>query len=132
MEEQKNHTKTISSKYQDQHGTKNLSCQTYPILYQIFKTIFNMLSKSMRHNPPIKIHTNRIQNRITFKIKTRYSLEPSVPQTMKLLGGSKKKITKDKNGKNVSRLKVTEVVLAHCNLVDNAYQNDSTALHTKV
>ena len=38
---------------------------------------------------------------------------------MKLLGSTKNKITKDKNGENVPHLEITEVVLVHCNIVDN-------------
>ena len=42
------------------------------------------------------------------------------------------KITKDKNGENVSHLENTEVVLVHCNIVDNGYQQDSKVLYTFV
>ena len=41
---------------------------------------------------------------------------------MKLLGSTKNKITKDKNGENVPHLEITEVVLVHCNIVNNDYQ----------
>ena len=41
---------------------------------------------------------------------------------MKLLESTKGKITKDKNSKNVSYLEITEVVLMHCNVVNNGYQ----------
>ena len=44
---------------------------------------------------------------------------------MKLLGSTKNKITKDKNGENVPHLEITEVVLVHCNIVNNDYQQDS-------
>ena len=44
---------------------------------------------------------------------------------MKLLGSTENKITKDKNGKNVAHLEITEVVLVHCNMVNNDYQHDS-------
>ena len=44
------------------------------------------------------------------------------PETMKLLGSTKTKITKDKISENVPRLEITEVVLVHCNLVNNDYQ----------
>ena len=53
-------------------------------------------------NPSIKIYANKIENRITFKIKTGYYFELLTPETMKLLGSTKSKITKDKNGENVS------------------------------
>ena len=50
---------------------------------------------------------------------------------MKLLGSTKKK-TQDKNGENVSHLEITEVVLVHCNIVNNDYQQDSRVLYTLV
>ena len=49
---------------------------------------------------------------------------------MKLLGSTKNKITKDKNGENVPHLKITEVILFHCNIVNNDYQQDSRVLYT--
>ena len=52
-------------------------------------------------NPSIRIYVNKIENRITFKIKNGYYLELLTPETMKLLGSTESKITKDKNGKNV-------------------------------
>ena len=51
---------------------------------------------------------------------------------MKLLRSSKSKINKDRNSKNVPHLEITEVVLVHCNLVDNDYQQDSGVLYTFV
>ena len=51
---------------------------------------------------------------------------------MKLLGSSKSKITKDENGEDVSNLEVVEVVLIHCNLVNNDYQQESRILYTFV
>ena len=44
---------------------------------------------------------------------------------MKLLGSAKNKITKDKNGENVQHLEITEVVLVHCDIFNNDYQQDS-------
>ena len=49
---------------------------------------------------------------------------------MKLLGSTENKITKDKNGENVPHLEITEVVLVHCNMVNNDYQQDSRVLYT--
>ena len=72
--------------------------------------------------PSIQIYVNKIENRITFKIKNGYSLELLTKETMKLLGSTKNKITKDKNGENVPHLEITEVVLVHCNIVNNDYQ----------
>ena len=51
---------------------------------------------------------------------------------MKLLGSAESKITKDKNGENVPHLEITEVVLVHCNMVNNDYQHDSRVLYTFV
>ena len=50
-----------------------------------------------------------------------------MPQTMKLLGSTKIKITKDKNGENLSHLEITEL---HCNIVNNNYQHNSRVLYT--
>ena len=49
---------------------------------------------------------------------------------MKLLGSTENETTKDKNGENVPHLEITEVVLAHCNIVNNDYQQDSRVLYT--
>ena len=51
--------------------------------------------------PPLQIYVNKIENRITFKIKNRYSLELLTPETIKLLRSTENKITKDKNGENM-------------------------------
>ena len=51
---------------------------------------------------------------------------------MKLLGNSKSKITKNGNGEKVPRLEITEVVLMHCNVVNNSYQQNSRVLYTFV
>ena len=51
---------------------------------------------------------------------------------MKLLGITKNKITKDKIGENVPHLEITEVVLVHCDNVNNDYQQDSRVLYTFV
>ena len=69
----------------------------------------------------MQIYVNNIENRVTFKIKNGYSLELLTPETMKLLGSTKNEITKDKNSENLSHLEITEVVLVHCNIVNNDY-----------
>ena len=56
---------------------------------------------------------------VTFKIKNGYYLQVLTPATMKLLGSTEKKITKDKNGENVPHLEIVELVLIHCNFVNN-------------
>ena len=70
------------------------------------------------------IYVNKIENRITLKVKAGYYLELLTPETMKLLASTKSKITKDENSKNVPHLEITEVILVHCNIVSNDYQQD--------
>ena len=82
--------------------------------------------------PSVQIYVNKTENRITFKIKNWYSLELLRPKTMKLLGSTKNEITKNKNGKNVRDLEITEVILGHCNIVNNDYQQDWRVLYTFV
>ena len=95
-----------------------------------FENILKKHSESV-NNPSIRMYVNRIENRITFKIKSGYYLELLTPETMKLLGGTDSKITKD-DGENVPHLEIVELVLVHCNLVNNAYQQDSRILYTFV
>ena len=76
------------------------------------------------------VYINKIKNGITFKIKAGYYLKLLTPETMKLLVSTKSKITKDENGENVPHLEITEVVLIHCNIVNNDYQQDSRVLYT--
>ena len=51
---------------------------------------------------------------------------------MKLIGSTESKITKVKNGENVPHLEIIELVLVHCNLVNNDYQQNSRILYTFV
>ena len=67
--------------------------------------------------PSIQKYVNEIENRVTFKINDEYSLEFLTSETMKLLGSTKNKITKDKNGENVRHLEINEVILVYCNIV---------------
>ena len=78
------------------------------------------------------MYLNKIENRITFRIKTGYYLELLSPGTMKLLGSTESKITTDKNGENVPHLEITEVMLVHCNILNNDYQQDLRVLYTFV
>ena len=102
-----------------------------PDIQDYFKYILKKHSESV-DNPSIRIFVNKIENRITFKTKSGYYLELLTPETMKLLGSTVSKINKDKNGENVSNLEVVEVVLVHCNLVNNDYQQESRILYTFV
>ena len=83
-------------------------------------------------NPSIRIFVNKIENRITFKIKSGYYLQLLTPETLILLGSAENKINKDENGENIPHLEIVEIVLVHCNLVNNDYQQDSRILYTFV
>ena len=73
---------------------------------------------------------NKIKSRIVFKIKAGYKLELLSEETMQLLGSSKKVIDKNKDGEILPRLETVEVVLVHCNLVNENYQQASKVLFT--
>ena len=88
--------------------------------------------ETIADNPLVKIYVNKIKNRIVFKIKTGYKLELLAEETMQLLGSSKNVIHENKNGEIVPRLETVEVVLVHCNLVNNNYQQASKVLFTFV
>ena len=63
------------------------------LLLQIIKIILNLSLKNtetLTENPPVQIYPNIIKNRIVFKIKTGYKLELLTPETMRLLGSTKK------------------------------------------
>ena len=88
--------------------------------------------ETLSENPSIQIYQNKIKNRIIFKIKNGCKLELLTPETMNLLRSTKKVVDKDKNGENVLKLEIVEVVLVHCNLVKNDYQHTSKVLFTFV
>ena len=83
----------------------------------------------MTGNPSIRIYVNKTENRVPFKIKTGYYLKLLTFEIMKLHGSTKSEITKDKNGEYVPNLEIAEVVLVHCNIVNNDYQRDSRVLY---
>ena len=64
-----------------------------------------------------------------FKIKTGYYLQLLTPETMKQLGSTKSKITKNENSENVPNLEITEVILVRCNIVYNNHQQNSRVLY---
>ena len=78
------------------------------------------------------LYVNQKESRSTLRIKTGYYLELLTPETMKLLGSTEKKITKDKNLENVPHLEIVEIVLVHCNIVSNDYQQHLIVLYTFV
>ena len=67
------------------------------------------------------IYVNTINNRVVFKIKTGYKLELLSEETMRLLGSTTNTIDKDKYGEFVPKLESVNLVLVHCNLVNNTY-----------
>ena len=81
--------------------------------------------ETLTENRSIKIYVNKIKNRILFETKIGYKLE-----TIKLSGSRKKDDDKDKDGGNFLKLDSVEVILVHCNLVENDYQHTSKALFT--
>ena len=111
----------------------NLPDGSYSIsdIQDYFEYIFKKHSENV-DNPPITIYVKKIENRITFRIKSGYFLELLTPETMKLLGSTESKITEDKNGENVPHLKIVELVPVYCNIVNNDYQQDSRILYTFV
>ena len=60
----------------------------------------------MIENPPVQIYPNKTKSRIVFKIKTGYKLELLTPETMKLLGSTKKDVDSDKSSENVPKLEI--------------------------
>ena len=87
--------------------------------YSIFdiEDYFELIIKkheTLSENPPIQIYRSKIKNRIVFKIKTGYKLELLTPETMKLLGSTKKDADKDKDGENEPKLESVKVVLLPC------------------
>ena len=77
--------------------------------------------ETLTENLPVQIYPNKIKSRIVFKIKAGYKLELLTPETMTLLGSTKKDVDTNKNCENVPKLESVEVVLVHCNLVNNNY-----------
>ena len=53
-------------------------------------------------------------------------------KTMKLLGSTEKRITKQKNIENVVQLEVTDTVLVYCNLANNTYQHGSRFVYVLI
>ena len=88
--------------------------------------------ETLTENPPIKIYPNKIKNRIVFKIQTGYKLDLLTPETIKLLGSTKKDVDADKNSVNVPKLESVEVALVYWNLVKNDYQHKSKILSSFV
>ena len=94
------HTKISASTWNEEFESYSISdSQDY------CEYILNKHRKKI-DNLKTRIYVSKIENRITFRIKTWYHLE--TPETMKLFGSTKNKINKDKNGGKKSYLEITE------------------------
>ena len=82
----------------------------------------------------MKIYINKIKSRIVFKIKTGYNLESLSPEIImrKLLESPKRDVNQDKDEEDVPTLESFEIILVHCNLVNDNYQQASKILFTFV
>ena len=81
---------------------------------------------------PVLIYVNEINNRIVFKLNSGYKIELLSKETMKLLESSTDTLDGDKNSELVPKLESVDLVLVHCNLVNNSYQQASKVLLTFV
>ena len=117
---------TCIQKFDLPDGSYNISAIQNYLEYVIKK------HETITGTAPILIYANNVTNRIVLKIKTGYKLELLSKETMKLLGSTKDTIDADKNSENVPSLENVEVVLVHCNLVNNSYQHASRVLFTFV
>ena len=86
----------------------------------------------MKEDLPIEIYPNKIKNKIVYKVKAGYKLELLTPETMKLLGSTKKDVDANKSGEIVPKLESVEGFLAHCNLLKSDYQHSSKVLFSFV
>ena len=135
--------KNVKSTYKNNNNNK-ISAPTWNDTFDLPDGLYNIpaiqnyieyiikKNETIADTSPILIYANKISNRINFKIKTGYKLELLSKETMKLLGSTRDAIDADKNSENVPRLENVEVVLVHCNLVNNSYQQASRVLFTFV
>ena len=85
-------------------------------------------NETKTYNLPVQIYVKKIENRVVFKIKTGYELELLSPETIRLLGDTKKDADQEKDGEDAPKLEALELVLVHFNLVNNNYQQESKVL----
>ena len=109
---QKSCIETTNLRYQKQHGMKNLNYLMNLFLHQTFRNISNASSKSMKH---LLINHQPKYKSTKFSIELHLRLDPGTlklltAETIKLLGSNKRKITKNKNGKNVPQQEITKTV----------------------
>ena len=101
-----------------------------PAIQNYFEYVIKKHEK-IGETAPIVIYANTISNRVVFKIKTGYKSELLSKETItkKLLRSAKDTIDADKNNENVPKLENAEVVLVHCSLVSNSYQQASSIIY---
>ena len=116
---------TWNEEFQLPDGSYSISDTQYYFEY-IFKNIGKRLIV------PIRKYINIIENRIMFKIKTGYYLQLLTPETLKLVQSDESRATKNKNSQHVLNLKLNELVLVHCNIANDNYQQNSSVLYTFV
>ena len=87
------------------------------------KILINLQYSFILHNLKLKIGLH---------LKLKMSIELLTSDKIKLQGSTGNKITKDKNGENVTNREIAEVVLVHYDIANNDYQQDSRVLYTFV
>ena len=113
----------------------NLICLVVLIQFLTFKITLNLSSKITKlwlKILPYKFIPIKSKTELFLKIKTGYKLELVSLETIKLLGSTKRNVDKDTDGEDVPKPEYVEVVLLHCNLINNNYQQASTVLFTFV
>ena len=122
--------KNVKSTYNN--NKFKISAPTWNETFDLPDGSYNISIYTIGENAPILIYANTINNRIVFKIRSGYKLELLSKETMKLLASTKDIVDADKNSENIPKLENVEVVLVHCNLVNNSYQQASRVLFTFV
>ena len=112
--------RNIKSVYNNNKTDLSEESYSIPDIQYYFKCIIKKY-ETISDNPNAKFYTNNIKNRIVFKIKTSYKLDLLSSETMKLLGSAEKDVDQKKDGDDIPKLKPVQVVLVHCNLVNNNY-----------
>ena len=102
----------------------NIWCIIFCSRYSRLFWLYHQKPEAVADNPPIDTYVNETEDKITFKIKTRCYLERLTPETMKLLGNTKNKINRDKDGGKKTHLEITKVLIVLCNIVYNDHQQD--------
>ena len=110
-----NKFKTSASTWNEEFELPNGSYSVSDV-QDYFEYILKKEEKTV--NPSIRTYINKIENIITYKIKTGYHLELLTPQTMTLLRSAK------------IMLKFAEKVLVCCNIVNNDYQQNCRLLNS--